>query len=130
MTYLLLDLLFVGVAGVVLLVARRAVEAGGGGTPRRTRPSGGAIAWTILVLAVMTAVFDNLMIAVGLVAYADEHLVGLVVGLAPVEDFAYPLAAALLLPAVWHLLGARGTTPAPAAAQASGEAADASGRDS
>ena len=112
MTYLVLDAVFVVIAGGVLLVARWRIRlttdvAPGGRTPR-TRPSGVAIAWTGVVLAVTTAVFDNLMIAAGLVAYDDEHLVGLYLGRAPVEDFGYPLAAAMLLPALWHLLGAPG----------------------
>ena len=36
-----------------------------------------------------------------------EHLSGLRVGLAPLEDFAYPLCAAFLVPAVFTLLPAR-----------------------
>ena len=40
----------------------------------------------------LTAVFDNVMIAVGLVTYPAEHLSGLRIGLAPLEDFAYALA--------------------------------------
>ena len=57
-----------------------------------------------LVLLTLTAVFDNVMIAAGLFTYPPEHLSGLHIGLAPVEDFAYPLAAAFLIPAVWTLL--------------------------
>jgi small toxic polypeptide LdrA/B/C/D len=50
-------------------------------------------------------VFDNVMIASGLIAYSDAHVSGLRIGLAPVEDFAYPLAAVVLLPALWSLMG-------------------------
>ena len=53
-------------------------------------------------LLVLTAVFDNVMIAVGLFGYRPETLSGLAVGLAPIEDFAYPVAAAVLLPALWR----------------------------
>lgn len=53
-------------------------------------------------LLVLTAVFDNMMIAVGLFGYRPETLSGLAVGLAPIEDFAYPVAAAVLLPALWR----------------------------
>ncbi|MCU1431998.1 MAG: prenyltransferase, partial [Actinotalea sp.] len=56
----------------------------------------------------MTAVFDNLMIAAGLFEYGESKLAGLSIGLAPVEDLAYPLAGVLLLPALWHLLGRGG----------------------
>ena len=62
---------------------------------------------TVGVLVVLTAVFDSLMIAAGLFSYADEHLAGPAIGLAPIEDFAYPLAGALLLPALWTALRAR-----------------------
>lgn len=63
--------------------------------------AGGAAA----VVLVLTAVFDNLMIAAGLFTYAPEMISGAMVGLAPLEDFAYPVAAVLLLPALWILLG-------------------------
>ena len=56
------------------------------------------------VLVVLTAVFDNLMIAAGLFTYPAEHLSGLRIGLAPLEDFSYPLCAAFLVPAVFTLL--------------------------
>lgn len=60
--------------------------------------------FTALVLCILTAIFDNLMIYVGLFEYADEALVGAHIGLAPVEDFAYPLVAAILLPGLRWLL--------------------------
>jgi lycopene cyclase domain-containing protein len=66
------------------------------------------------VLVVLTAVFDNLMIAAGLFTYPDEHLSGLRVGLAPVEDFSYAVCAAFLVPAVFVLLTPRRATEAPA----------------
>lgn len=59
------------------------------------------------ILVVLTAVFDNLMIAAGLFTYPEEHLSGLRIGLAPVEDFAYALCAAFLVPAVFTLLAPR-----------------------
>jgi len=58
---------------------------------------------TALVLVALTLVFDNLMIAVDLFSYPQEHLSGLKLGLAPIEDFAYPLCAAFLLPALHTL---------------------------
>lgn len=59
---------------------------------------------TIAVLVVLTVVFDNLMIAADLFRYNVELLTGWRVGLAPVEDLAWPVAAGLLLPAVSALL--------------------------
>ena len=52
----------------------------------------------------LTAIFDNLMIAAGLFTYSEELISGVRIGLAPIEDFAYPLAIAFLLPAVNALL--------------------------
>ncbi len=57
------------------------------------------------VLIVLTLVFDNLMIGVGLYGYPDEELLGVRIGLVPIEDLSYPIATAALLPAVWHVLG-------------------------
>ncbi|GAT73985.1 lycopene cyclase domain-containing protein [Microbacterium hydrocarbonoxydans] len=75
--------------------------------PARERPRGGAVVATALVLLALTAVFDNLMIAAGLFHYEEQHLLGVRIGLAPIEDLAYPLAGALLLPAVWSRLRGR-----------------------
>lgn len=58
---------------------------------------------TILVLLVLTLVFDNLMIAADLFRYPPEQLTGIRLGLVPIEDLAWPLAAGLLLPSL-HLL--------------------------
>ena len=60
------------------------------------------------VLAALTVVFDNLMIAAGFFDYGDGHITGLRIGLVPVEDLAYPLAGLLLLPALWWGLAERG----------------------
>ena len=68
--------------------------------------AGGAAA----VVLVLTTVFDNLMIAFGLFTYAPEMISGAKVGLAPLEDFAYPVAAVLLLPGLWILLGRQSAT--------------------
>lgn len=98
MTYPLLVVPFVVVtAAVTLLTLRRP------GFGRRMAASGIAA----VVLLVLTAVFDNLMIAAGLFTYPDEHLSGLKIGLAPIEDFSYPLCAAFLVPAVFTLLPRR-----------------------
>lgn len=99
MTYTLISTGFVAVAVLALAIAlaRRA--------DRRTlivRWRAPVIAAGIMVM-VLTAVFDNVMIAAGLMVYGQETTSGLVLGLAPLEDFAYPLAGLLLLPAVWLL---------------------------
>ena len=56
-----------------------------------------------VALVALTAVFDNVMLTAGIDDYSRLHASGLAIGRAPVEDFSYPLAAAVLLPAVWEL---------------------------
>ncbi len=70
--------------------------------PRGWWWSGAAAA---VVLCVLTAVFDSLMIATDLFRYDTGALLGARVLLVPVEDFAWPVAAVLVLPALWELLG-------------------------
>ena len=59
------------------------------------------------VLLVLTAAFDSLMIAADLFRFDEDRLLGWHVILAPVEDFAWPVASALALPALWLLLAPR-----------------------
>ena len=94
-TYLLMSLPFLVLASAVLVVARRRTRA----------PVLAGVGVALAVLLILTAVFDNVMIAAGLVAYGDGQRLGVSVGLAPLEDFAYTVAGVLLLPALWHLLG-------------------------
>ena len=70
----------------------------------RRRPPRHALAllMTLLVLAGLTVVFDSLMISAGLFRYAEDRISGVRLWLAPVEDLAYPLAAALLGTALWN----------------------------
>lgn len=56
------------------------------------------------VLLATTAVFDNLIIGVGLVAYDESRILGLHIGLAPIEDFLYAIVAVLLAASLWHIL--------------------------
>ncbi|UWX98753.1 lycopene cyclase domain-containing protein [Arthrobacter zhaoxinii] len=74
-----------------------------------------AAAVTGVVLLALTAVFDNLMIRVGLFWYNEHRISGAFAGAAPLEDFAYPLAAVLLLPALWVLLPGRAPGPGTSA---------------
>lgn len=63
-----------------------------------------ATALTALALVVLTAVFDSMMIAADLFRFDESSLTGLHVGLAPIEDFAWPLAAAVLIPSLMLIL--------------------------
>lgn len=62
---------------------------------------------TAVLMLVLTAVFDNVMIAADLFRFDDDQLSGARVGLAPVEDFAWPLAAVAALPSLLLLVGGR-----------------------
>lgn len=101
MSYAILASAVVGIAG--LAAAGMLVIAGG----RHLGRTLGAMGITALVIGVLTAVFDSIMIAAGLFQYVEEHLLGLYIGLAPIEDFSYVIAATLLLPALWLALGGR-----------------------
>lgn len=50
-----------------------------------------------VALLVITAIFDNVIIGLGIVAYDETKISGIMVGLAPIEDFAYSLAAPILI---------------------------------
>lgn len=97
MTYWLLNAVFLGIVAVVVAVA----------VFRRLPVRWAAVAGAMVVVLAMTAVFDNVMIAVGLVGYDPTRISNVFVGIAPVEDFAYAIAAVLLLPALWSLLPPR-----------------------
>jgi lycopene cyclase domain-containing protein len=62
----------------------------------------------MVVLVVLTAVFDNLIIAANIVAYNPATTLGFTIGLAPLEDFAYALSAAVVLPYIWERVMSHG----------------------
>jgi lycopene cyclase domain-containing protein len=95
MTYWSLNAFFLVAVAIVALAAVLA----------RRSPNWRALALAGIVLLLTTAVFDNVMIHIGLVDYNPDLISGAFVGVAPLEDFAYALAAAVLLPSLWHLLG-------------------------
>lgn len=59
----------------------------------------------LAVLLGLTAVFDNLIIWAGLVAYDESRISGIKLGLAPIEDFLYAIVAVLLTASLWRILG-------------------------
>ena len=61
----------------------------------------------LVVLVALTLVFDNVIVGSGIVAYDGSRILGLRIGVAPIEDFSYCVVAALALPALWVLLGRR-----------------------
>ena len=93
MTYLLLNAVFIAVSLFALLLV-----------PKNRWP---AYLVAMVPMLALTAIFDNLIIASGIVAYDANKISGLFIGLAPVEDFAYTIAAVLIVPSVWSAMTKR-----------------------
>lgn len=88
MTYLALNAAFLGIALILptILLGKRG--------------------WLLVLkvaplMLVLTAIFDNAIIAAGLVTYDVTQISKIYIGLAPIEDFGYTLAVALLIPTIW-----------------------------
>jgi lycopene cyclase domain-containing protein len=96
-TYWALNAIFLAMVAVVAIVA----------VVSRRAPRWMAVLIAMGTLLVLTAVFDNVMIAASLVGYSGARISGVFVGRAPLEDFAYPVAAVVLLPSLWTLLSGR-----------------------
>lgn len=84
MTYLGLNAIFLGAVILIGLVMRKQL-------PWR------AIFLATGALVVATAIFDNIIVGTGIVAYDETLILGVKIGYAPIEDFAYSLAAPLLI---------------------------------
>lgn len=88
MTYLALNLtVLISLFVVLNLLMRR--------TPWRS------IGLTLLIMLALTAIFDNVIIVLGVVDYDQSKILKWMLGLAPLEDFAYAVAASILVPALW-----------------------------
>jgi lycopene cyclase domain-containing protein len=97
LTYAALNAPFLGAAAVLALSSILA----------RKAPLWRAAGLAALGVLILTAVFDNVLVGAGIVGYDHALISGTFVGLAPVEDFAYAVAAVVLLPSLWHLLSPR-----------------------
>jgi lycopene cyclase domain-containing protein len=91
MTYLALNMTFMFIAFVTLnLVSRK--------SPWR------AIGFTMLWMLLVTLVFDNIIIGLEIVGYDKTKISGILLGLAPIEDFAYTIVAVLAVSIIWTKL--------------------------
>ena len=91
MTYLALNVTFMLIAFVALnLVSRK--------SPWR------AIGFTMLWMLLVTLVFDNVIIGLEIVGYDKTKISGILLGLAPIEDFAYTVVAVLAVSIIWTKL--------------------------
>ena len=97
MSYWGLNAFFLGAVAVVAVIA----------IALRRPPRWVAVLASAVILLIVTAVFDNVMIGIGLVGYNRSLISGVLIGIAPLEDFAYALAAVILLPSLWALLARR-----------------------
>jgi lycopene cyclase domain-containing protein len=103
-TYALLNTVFLGIALWFMVIAYVVSARRGAAVGTRLFT---ILALTLIVMIITTAIFDNVIIGVGLVAYDPGTLLGSFIGIAPVEDFAYTVAGVMILPALWILLGTR-----------------------
>lgn len=62
---------------------------------------------TLVVLLALTLIFDNVIIAAGIVGYDSSKLLGIYLGTAPIEDFFYAVLAVIIVPVLWNKVGAQ-----------------------
>lgn len=91
LTYIILNLIFMTV--VILLLGKY------------KKISIKHLAITLVVLVILTTVFDNLIIGLSIVDYDPTKLSGIYVVMAPIEDFMYTVLVVILVPALWNKLG-------------------------
>lgn len=59
---------------------------------------------TLAIVFAITIIGDSVIVGLGIVGYDTHKILGISLGLAPIEDFFYPIAAAILIPSLWELL--------------------------
>ncbi len=87
-TYLILNCVFLAMVIIALRV-------------KIGRPSK-SILITLAILLALTAIFDSVIIGLGIVAYNTDTILGLYIGLAPIEDFFYAILAVIVVPTLWN----------------------------
>ena len=90
MSYPLLTILVLGIFAVYAVLMRRWLS---------LKP----VTFAALVMFTLTAIFDNVIIGTGIVAYDDDLLLGIKILYAPIEDFAYTAVALVLVPSLFNL---------------------------
>lgn len=98
MSYVALTLTFLAVVIAFLVVTIVLV---------RGRMPWSTMGITLLVTLALTAVFDNVIIGVGLVAYDEALISGVKIGIAPIEDFAYTVSVVVIV-SCFSVLAKRG----------------------
>lgn len=89
MRYLLLNLAFlIVVCGAVWLYTRQRITK--------------TIMISCVILLAMTAIFDSLIVGQKIVAYNPNNILGIVIGWAPIEDFAYTIVSVVTVTLLWE----------------------------
>jgi len=91
MNYLALNVVFMLMAFVILNVIVRK-------SPWKL------IGWTLFAMCLVTLVFDNVIVGLGIVDYDLTKISGVLLGLVPIEDFAYTIVSVLAVSSIWHLM--------------------------
>ena len=60
--------------------------------------------YALIALLIMTAIFDQIIIGLRIVSYDTDKILGLYIGLAPIEDFFYCLGAVIIVGRLWKKL--------------------------
>lgn len=89
LSYLILNVVFMGLLGLVVYLLK----------PVKFNYQ--RLLTLVAILLIMTAIFDSIIIALGLVTYDIDKILGLYIGRAPIEDFAYAIVAAVIVPIIW-----------------------------
>lgn len=63
----------------------------------------GPLGYAAILMFTLTAIFDNVIIGTGIVAYDEEKLLGIKILYAPIEDFAYTAVALVLIPTLFNV---------------------------
>ena len=90
MSYPLLTIVVLGIFSIYAVLMRRWLS---------LKP----LTFAALVMFALTAIFDNVIIGTGIVAYDDDLLLGIKILYAPIEDFAYTAVALVLVPSLFNL---------------------------
>lgn len=61
-----------------------------------------AALYTLLVVLLLTAFFDSLIVASGIVGYNQANILGIYIFEAPIEDFLYAVVSVLLVVVLWE----------------------------
>jgi lycopene cyclase domain len=89
MSYPLLTIIVLGIFMVYAILMRRWLS---------VKP----LSYAAILMFTLTAIFDNVIIGTGIVAYDEDKLLGLKIFYAPIEDFAYAAVALVLVPSLFN----------------------------